>query len=158
MSVEFVDPAEKALEETYHLKCKVLVKDISYRDYQSQGEGAMLTEEMVFLLPQESTQRDLFFNAWLPELEQNPVTKEFESGHSEVACQSGHPIYGYFKCSVHRADERVREPYMFVMSKSSEEELKLLRGKDILVTVLPDSQEGKADYAKDYELTTSRQG
>ena len=156
MALEFTDPQETAIEQEYFLKCTVVVKEITYRDYQSKGELGNVTEKMVFLKPHEGTQRDLFYSAWLPEYEQDPVTKELVMGTSEVTCKAGHPIYGFFKCSVHRADERMREPHLFVMTKSSEEELKHLDGKDLIISILPASQYDLGDNMKDYELAQNK--
>jgi hypothetical protein len=157
MSLEFIDPEEKARSEEYHLNVKVHVKKITYQDYQSKGYLGLVEEEMVFLEPLESTQRDLFFMAWLPDYEQDPVTKEIVAGHTEVVCKAGHPIYGYFKCSFHRADERFKsQPYLFVMTKSAEEELKNLNGKVLSITVLSQDQEHLGDYVKDYDLVNKK--
>lgn len=156
MSVEFPDPQEQMIEQEYVLKCKVIAKDISYEDFQSKGVLGNVTEKMVFLIPKESTQRDLFFTAWLPDLKLDHITKELVADHSEVSCKAGHPIYGFFKCSVHRADERMREPYLFVMTRATEEDLKALDGKEILITVLPDSQSNLSDSSKDYELVENK--
>jgi hypothetical protein len=157
MSVEFIDPEERARSENYHLNVKVHVKKIAYQDYQSKGLLGMVEEEMVFLEPLESTQRDLFYRAWMPDYEQDPVTKEIVPSHTEVVCKAGHPIYGYFKCSFHRADERFREqPYLFVMTKSAEEELKNLNGKTLQITVLSQDLEHLGDYSKDYDLANKK--
>jgi hypothetical protein len=154
MAIEFSDPEERARSESYHLKAKVHVKNITYTDFQSKGEAGLVTEEMVFLEPYEGTQRDLFFHAWLPDYEQNPVTKEIEPGHTEVTCKAGHPIYGYFKCSVHRRDERFNtSPYLFVMTRAAEEDLKELKGKDLIFEVMGQDDENLGDYMKDYGLS-----
>jgi hypothetical protein len=157
MAVEFPDPEERARSEEYNLKVNVHVKKIAYEDYQSTGNLGLVEEEMVFLEPLESTQRDLFFNAWLPDYEQDPVTKEIVPGHTEVSCKAGHPIYGYFKCSVHRPDYRFKsQPYLFVMSKAAEEDLKIMNGKSINITVLSQDNENLGDYAKDYDLAAKK--
>jgi hypothetical protein len=154
MAIEFSDPEEQARSEEYALKCKVHVKEITYEDFQSKGEMGLVTEEMIFLEPYPSTQRDLFFSAWLPDYEQDHITKKIVPTHTEVTCKAGHPIYGYFKCAVHRRDERFNSsPYLFVMTKAAEEELKMLRGKDIIFTVLGQDDENLGDYMKDYDLS-----
>lgn len=153
MAIEFNDPEEQARNEEYTLKAKVMVKTISYTDIQSKGEVGLISEEMIFLEPKESTQRDLFYFAWLPDYEQDPTTKKIVAGYTEITCKAGHPINGYFKCSVHRADERHSTPYLFVMTKAAEEELKILNGKDLVFTVLGQGSEDLGDYMKDYDLS-----
>lgn len=154
MSVEFPCPEEQARNENYELKCKVHVKNITYEDVQSKGINGLITEEMIFLEPYPSTQRDLFYFAWLPEYEQDFETKKIIPGHTEVVCRAGHPINGFFRCSVHRIDERFNNShYLFVMSKGAEEDLKAMRDKDIVLTVLNQNLDEKADYAKDFNLS-----
>lgn len=156
MAIEFNDPDERARSEEYTLKCKVIVKEITYEDVQSKGEVGLITEEMIFLEPKEGTQRDLFFSAWLPDYEQDPITKKIVAGHTEVTCKAGHPINGYFKCSVHRQDERSSVPYLFVMTKSAEEELKQMNGRDLIFSVLGQNDEDLGDYMKDHDLSGKR--
>ena len=143
---EVYDPEEKKLQETYHLKCKVSVKAISYLDEQSK-ETVARTDEMVFLIPVHSTQMELFFNAWLPE---DP------DSHNEVAMRAGHPIYGYFKGAVQRRNKNCKEHHIFVMSRGAEEDLKLMNDRDIVVEILPANQEFQADYMRDYTLVDNK--
>jgi hypothetical protein len=146
MAVEFLDPQEKALRETYFLDCKVLVKEISYLDEQSK-ENVQRTEEMVFLVPKHSTQMELFFHAWLP---------EDVGGTLEIAMKAGHPIYGYFKGAVQRRNSNCKEHHIFVMSRGAEEDLKMLRGKTVKIEVLPVNQEYQADYMKNFSVVDNK--
>jgi hypothetical protein len=152
--IDFPNPEDNLREQEYKLRCKVLIKEVTYEDFQSKGVLGNVTEKMAFLIPQEGTQRDLFFSAWLPDFEQDSEGNIVPT-HNEVACKSGHPIYGFFRASVHRADERVREPYIFVMSRSVEEDLKALDGKFVIIDVLADAESEKSDYAKDFALANS---
>jgi hypothetical protein len=149
--LEFPNPDEKLREQEYCLRCKVVIKEVTYEDFQSKGVLGNVTEKMAFLIPQEGTQRDMFFSAWLPDYEQDSKGNVVPT-HTEIACKTGHPVYGFFRASVHRPDERMSEPYIFVMSRSVEEDLKALDGKFVIIDVLGDSEIEKADYAKDYEL------
>jgi len=152
--IEFPNHEANLREQEYSLKCKVLIKEVAYEDFQSKGKLGTLTEKMAFLIPQEGSQRDTFFTAWLPDYEQN-AKKEIVSANNEVACKTGYPVNGFFRASVRRADARVREPHIFVMSRSTEEDLKALNGQFIIITVLPDSESHKSDYARDFELSDS---
>lgn len=145
--IECHDPQEEMLKRDYHLKCKIIVKDISYDDEQSKGVQK-ITEKMVFLKPYESTQRTMFFNAWLPE------TKE---EHFELACTAPYPIDGFFKASIHRVDDRFTEGhYLFVMSRGAEEDFKKMNGRDIEITVLSAESEDEADKMKDFDMALNK--
>lgn len=146
MGIEFIDPQDKAERETYTLKCKVVVKEIPYVDEQSK-ENVQRTDQMVFLVPEQSTQMELFFFAWLPE---DPDT------HHEIAMKAGHPVYGYFKGAVMRRNDRCNQHHIFVMSRGAEEDLKMIKDKFLVVEVLPKDQEYQADYMKDYTLAGNR--
>lgn len=143
---EVYDPEAQKLKETYHLKCKVQVKAVSYLDEQSK-ETVARTDEMVFLIPHHSTQMELFFNAWLPE---DP------DSHTEIAIRAGHPIYGYFKGAVQRRNKNCKEHHIFVMSRGAEEDLKLMADKDIVLEILPVDQEYQADYMRDFTLSDNK--
>ena len=157
MALEFIDPQELARSENYFLKCKIYVQNITYEDEQSKGVTGLMTEEMVFLEPKEGTQRDLFFNAWMPDYEQDPVTKKIEPGHVELVCKAGNPIFGYFKCSFHRKDERFsKSPYLFVMSKGAEEDLKNMHGREIEVEIMGQDKEELGDFQKDFDLSVKK--
>jgi len=146
MGIELFDPEEKKLEQRYYLKCKVLVKEISYVDEQSKYTEQR-SEEMVFLVPVHNTQMELFFTAWLPE---DPEE------HFEVVFEAGHPIYGVFKGAVRRRNKDCPEHHIFVMSRGAEEDLKMLRGKTVDIVSLPQSEEDQGDAQKDFDLSNNR--
>lgn len=153
--ISFPNPEDNLREQDYIIKCQVLIKEVGYEDFQSGGKFGSITEKLAFLVPQEGTERDLFFSAWLPAFKQNQ-NKEIVDSHNEVACKTGHPVNGFFRASVHRANKNVREPHIFVMSRSVEEDLKNMDGKFIVVNILPDSQSEKADFAKDFQLNLNK--
>ena len=106
------EPDEMTMRE-YHLNCRVVVKGQSYQNHQSRGFMGNMTEEMVFLLPLEGSERDRFLTAWAPQ----PPDQ-----HYELNCMSQ---YGPMKCSIHRPDHRIADSfYLFVMSKAAEDDLK----------------------------------
>lgn len=136
----------KPTERTYQLKCKVVAKNVSYEDEQSTGVQ-MVSEVFTFLIPEPSTQRDLFYSAWLPE-----TTKEC----IEVVCQAGYPIYSPFRCALWRRTQHVGEIHLFVMTKAVEEELKLMNGENLVIEVLGEQQDNLADHQKDYEIINKK--
>ena len=139
------DAEEELLKREYILKCKIKIKPITYDDVQSK-ETVKRTEEMAFLLPQDSSERDRFFTAWWPH----------EETHVELVASVGHPIHGVIRCSFHKGDNRIDRPYIFVMTKSAEEALKALDGKDLIVTIHAQGDEHKADMMKDYDLSANK--
>jgi len=131
----------------YYLTCKVKILPVTYEDYQSKGNMGQVTEDMVFLIPQESDQRSLFYNAWLPEtLEEN----------FEIGISMGHPIFGVFRATVRRFHPSLREPHIFVMTRSAEEIFKYIKDKTIKVDVLPQDDELMLDAQADFELNLKK--
>lgn len=144
--IQVNDPELKRTLQSYHLKCKVLVKEISYLDEQSK-ETVMRSEEMVFLVPELNTQGSLFLTAWLPET--------VEENH-EVIFEAGHPIHGVFRGAVQRKNEKCGEHHIFVMSRGAEEDLKAMRGKTVFITALPANEEVKGDMMRDFDLADDK--
>lgn len=142
--MDVFDIEEDRKNKPYVLKCKVTIKPIEYNDIQSTGTTKR-TEEMAFLSPIQTTERDKFFGAWMPDEE-----------YVELVAEVGHPIYGPMRCSFHKPDKRMNHHYIFVMTKSSEEALKALNGKEIVITILPQGEDTKADNQKDFALAGNK--
>jgi hypothetical protein len=135
--------APKPEDLTYYLNCEVIVKEVPYEDEQSTGTTQQ-TDLMVFLRIKESSQRDLFYAAWLPDMD--------DESH-EVVCRAGNPIDGYFRCAVFRRSKNFQEKHLFVMSKGAEEELKRIpQGWNLYIEVLPQNDDTMADQAKAWEI------
>lgn len=135
-------PKVKPEEMRYALKAKVVAKEVTYFDEQSTGT-VQVTEKLVFLVPEQSTQRDLFFSAWLPDSPEKPV---------EVVCQGGHPVYTPFRAALWRRSQHVGEIHLFVMSKGAEEVLKEINGQSFAFEVLGQQEDNLADNQRDWEL------
>jgi hypothetical protein len=129
MSGGFFDGANVGVAEKlptqrqFHFRCKLVVKDVTYQDSQLT-DTTLKTEKMAFLIPQASSESDRFYDAWLPSSNEEEV---------EITCRCS-AFRGYFRCMVRRADERMREPHLFVMSKGAEEEFKKISLKKIFFT------------------------
>lgn len=139
-------------EREYHLNCKVVVKEISYEDEQSKG-SSLNTAKMVFLIPSEGSQRDLFFAAWLPEA---------ETERNEIGLIIGNPVNGPCRASVMRKNKNLSEHHIFVMSFGAEQDLVQfadskkwfnIRDRKISVTVLPENADVLLDQASDGDVT-----
>jgi hypothetical protein len=141
MSIDNLPSAE------FILKCKVVTKDVAYLDVQSKF-AENRTEQMVFLIPQESTMRDFFFAKWLPDFgtEEKP----------EIAMVLPSPVNGFVRGCVLRRDGRCDEHHIFVMTRAAEEDLKPLAGREIIVHVLHEDYEAVTDHTKDYDLPGKR--
>jgi hypothetical protein len=144
--IETFDPKQKANEKRYYLSCKVLAKDCSYEDEQSTGT-TMVSEQLVFLIPNTSTERDLFYSAWLPENPNDP---------QELGVTMGHPVYSTFRAALWRATEYVREIHLFVMSKGAEEILKRLDGQVVNVEILGEQEDYLLDGQVDHDLSLNK--
>lgn len=141
-----LNPAPQPTERRYRFKCKVIAKDVTYTDEQSTGTF-QVTEKLVFLLPEQSTQRDLFYSAWLPDTDEEPA---------EVGCEMGHPLYSTFRCALWRRTQFVGDIHLFVMSKGAEESLKPLNGKFIELEVLGEQEDTLLDQQRDFELAYNK--
>lgn len=143
--MEFHDPIQKAQQERYHLTCKVLVKECSYEDEQSTGTK-LVTEKLVFLLPQDSDQRTRFYNTWLPDYEE----------YQEIGIEMGHPLYSAFRAALYRQGQFLPEIHIFVMSKGAEEMLKKLDGQLVNVEILGEQEEALLDGMLDHDIVLNK--
>jgi hypothetical protein len=139
-------------ESRYNLKCKVLVKEVSYLDEQSKG-ASRISEKFVYLIPQESTQRDLFFAAWLPDTRE----EKYELGFT-----CGHPVSGFARGCIRRRNAEIGDHHIFVMSKGAEEDIKdwiqHVGGPAMLnIEVLGEQEEELMDMIKDYSLRDKKE-
>jgi len=142
--IEFPKPPT---HNRFELSCKVLVQDVTYDDFQSKGTS-LVTEKMVFLVPRESSQRDLFLTAWLPDTVEE---------HFEIGLLLGHPVSGPARASIHRKNKDCDEHHIFIMSKGAEEDLKNMNGKVIPVTVLGEIEEQEIlNSMKDFDLSLNK--
>lgn len=140
------DSKQKACERRYYLTCKVVVKECSYEDEQSTGT-TLVAEQLVFLIPTVSTERDLFYNAWLPDDPNEP---------QELGITMGHPLYSTFRVALWRATEYVREIHLFVMSKGAEEILKKLDEQVVNVEILGEQEDYLLDGQIDHDLSLNK--
>lgn len=125
-------------EKEYNLICHI--KPI--KEAIKQGElGGQSEYTAIILIPLESTQRERFLNAWLPEPE--------EKNTVEIPCFIQHPIDSSCRVAIFRRDHRSPDkPYLFVMSKGVEDELlKMIKlGKNkVGVKTFPASLDSEAD-------------
>lgn len=151
------DTEEEKFKREYHLKCKVCVRDTTYDDIQSQGSLGLVTEKMVYLRPEPGTETAKFFDAWLPTGKITTANgKEIGTNSHEVGVKCGHPINGYFRCAVKRRDKDFEDHHLFVMTVSAENDLKMMDGKFVNITVLSQDDENLADRAKGHELAINK--
>lgn len=143
--MDFHDAVQKAQQQRYILSCKVLVKECSYEDEQSKGT-VLVTEKLVFLIPQQSTQQTLFYNTWLPDYEE----------YQEIGIEMGYPLYSSFRAALYRQGQFHSSPHIFVMSKGAEEMLKQLDGQLVNVEILGEQEEALLDGMLDHELVLNK--
>lgn len=138
-------------EQKYHLKCSIVKKKISYIDTQSDGVGKLMEADFIYLVPQESSQRDLFLDAWLPDTRGEVV---------EVGCRAGNPICGYFRGYIRRANNIINKPHIGIMSLGAEQDLIDFhnrksfwqRERTIEIEILGEQDEHLLDQARNAEL------
>jgi len=164
MAVEFgTDPTKFP----YTLRCKVLVQEFSHQDLQSKATFQR-TSKGIFLVPQQSSTTDRFFDAWLPECRNNAPDKRIAGEgpqYNEVGCRAGYPVDGHFRCAVMRRrswPHDIDNHYLFVMHLGAQRDLleywERSPEAEIIIEVLPATEEGDGinsspvDRARDVEV------
>lgn len=134
---------ERGTDDRYHLTCKVVTRKMSYREHQSRGKEWNETAEVVLLLPEQSTEADQFYRAWLPErLSPEELAKNPDAvTHHELVMQCGMPINGYFRGAVAWGNNLIPQPHIFVMTKRAEDLFRACVGKKFQITTLKDGEE-----------------
>lgn len=141
MSYE-LDKSKKPTQIRYYIKCKVVAKSVTYLDEQSNGV-AQVTDTLVALIPDESSQKAKFFITWLPDT-------DLEA--QELGCEIANPIYTVFRAALWRRTQHFKDYHLLVMTKSTEELLKPYHGKFINVEILGEDEEQTLDEQRDYDL------
>lgn len=135
--------------DRFHLVAKIQTKKFSHRDLQSRNRETQETSEAVVLVPDQSTECDLFFRAWLPpKFSPEKLRELMDKGRSadvyaEIVMETGSPIFGYFRGALVHADHRLDRPHIFVMTKGAQDRLRKLAGKRIQLTVLGCQEEDR---------------
>lgn len=137
-------------DERYELICKVVRKQLSYRDHQSRGKEWNDTAQVILLVPETTSESSAFFTAWLPP---DGATKVDENGkkvieYAEVGMRGSYPVSGFFRGALYRANQLLPQPHIFVMSKRVEDLLQHCIGKKIRLTVLGEEEFDEAYEAK----------
>lgn len=139
---------EKLPEPEFRVRCRVEVKHIGYEDWQSKGKS-QAEDDMVFLIPLESTSRDCLFSRWLPDT---------AGQHTEVASYLPSPVSGLARLALMRRDQRSPEHhYLFVMSKGAEEDLKRHHGREIEIDIFGEEFDHLLDKQKDFMLAGKKE-
>ena len=118
----------KQTEREYHLKCQVQVKKIKFVDHKNvQCETTVVT-----LVPRESTEQVLFFNAWLP-------LDETENPELGIVIKS--PPLGPCRVSLMLKNKNIPDfHYMMLMTEPLEAPLKKYDGQVVDIDVVPESK------------------
>lgn len=142
MSEELVSRTSK---DRFYIRAKIVKKKLSYRDHQSWGKEWNNTAEVVLLVPEQSTECDCFYHAWLPEKlsEQEKAQLFGQKEWSEIVFEAGSPIFGYFRAALKYPDHLYDRPYLFVMTKMAEEKLLSYEGQKINLTSIGEEEEEK---------------
>lgn len=140
-------------EKQYHLRCKVLVQSKTVDQERVGGKITRIETKMVYLLPLESTQRDLFYAAWMPEVDEDDAANFGGTSSYEIGLLLGSPVSGPARATFHRANREVpAQPHIFIMSLGASKDLEPLDGRTIEVTVLSEKDDEVLDLMKDADL------
>ena len=64
---DFNPHVKEPTEREYELTCRIVRKKMQYDDDQSRGSLGNTEVDVVLLVPEQSSECDRFFGAWLPE-------------------------------------------------------------------------------------------
>lgn len=136
--------------DRFYLLCKVVKKKLSYREHQSRGKEWNETADVIFLVPEQTTESDVFHSVWLPPKLTPEEVKLLPQAqvYPEFMMEAGEPVCGYFRGYASWGSTLVPKPHIFVMTKKAEERLQKHVGKKINITVLGDVEEEKIYQAK----------
>ncbi len=136
---QYKEPIRK-IEQEFTIKVLVDVRMKNVPDVNLKGEEIFYQTRQIFLVPQVSTQATQFFDAWLPAVNINPVTNKPE--WPEIAVQLSHPFTGYVRGAVMRKSNDYPTAHHIVLmsSEDKEEALASMKGKYLVVKIMPDSQ------------------
>lgn len=145
-AAKLVDEALKnPTEQEYHLTCRIIVKRVSYEDFQSTGKSQK-ERDLVYLVPIENSEKSRFFSAWIPPKVVTDARELNEPGFShEVVGIIGHPFKQPARFAVFHRNMRCDEPHLFLMNLGMSQiiiETKSLHGKEVQVLILPESYDG----------------
>lgn len=154
----------------YELKCKVIVKEISFLEL---ADNKQHTADVVYLVPDHSTtEGTMFFDAYLPETGSYcPKCKnmdvevddmdckkceyrgEMYTPHSEVPVFIDYPVQSHARCAVLRKNKRCVHHHLSVMGTGAEQDLKHMNGKTVLCKIRPATMDYLCDSSKSVERT-----
>ena len=155
---DFNPHVKEPTEREYELTCRIVRKKMQYDDDQSRGSLGNTEVDVVLLVPEQSSECDRFFGAWLPEPAVITLEgKVFQDNFYECLGILGGPVHSPVRMALHRASKLHPEPYFFVMSAGVEQELlkipsRLFRKPRISLKVLGESSETIADSTHDPDL------
>lgn len=137
MTVQFQIDAR---EEEFNLMCKIESVTKWYEDTDSKGNVTRQSTKMIYLVPEDSSQRTLFLDAWLPSYEEETY---------EVVGLLLSPINKACRFGVRAANADFPQGHHLVlMTVDAEEEVisMMKSGHDkIRVAILPASKEENFD-------------
>jgi hypothetical protein len=134
-------------EQEYKLNCEIRSKLKYYEDETKSGKKFKDSTEMIYLVPQSSSQQVLFYDAWLPSV---------ESEVYEVAAIMLSPINKTCRLGMRRMNRDCQDHHLVLMSVEIEDEVKNYvkwcrknqsnnKNPEIRVNILPASEEEKHD-------------
>lgn len=138
-------------QRRYKLSATIKIVEQSYKDWDLVNRS----HKAVILLPLESTQRTLFYDAWLPSFDEDEASEiEGARYYEEIVFRIDSPIGLYARGAVILKSKHHSTPHIYLMTAGSDKEnrsdvtellIKLGEGKKIHFTVLREDEEKLAD-------------
>jgi len=117
MSVEFYDYKEELKKREYNFRCKVVRKSVSYQDSAYDGNSHA---DLVVLIPNEGTERDMFMTAYYADAEPKVCGEGQKSSMVELPAFVGSPCSMPALVRLSWPNQIYHHPHLMVMSFAME--------------------------------------
>lgn len=160
------------MDREYHLKCKV---QKIRQNYVELSDKRLHEASAIVLIPDPlATETSMFLTEYLPDVSTVCLDcgtddlriyytecpkcggTKIKTEFAEVPAWIAAPVNSPCRLAVLRKNNYCTEHHLFVMSTGVEEDLKLMDGKTINLTILPLDQDAVTDAAKSIERTAHK--
>lgn len=142
MSAEMAKRKARNVQRDFTIRVLVDSREKTIHDVKRDGSPNIYSVKQYFLVPQQSSETTAFFDAWLPDVNEDPVT-----GHRqwpEVAVAMTYPVNCLMRAAVQRKSKDYPDAHhVIVMTRDVAEVLEKLKGKYLVVKVLAEAQTEK---------------
>lgn len=120
-------------DKFFDMRCKIKTAHSSFKNARDQQNE----NDLVFLLPAEGTQKDLFYSRYLPKISEARPWIEF-------LAEMAYPVCRTARMAICKSSEFYPHgPYIHVMDNEAIELLKKIPGKTVSIRTLSENEEAR---------------